>query len=73
MSDTQPDEIVCTEGSTTLLEHLREAYDGLLNVRGSTTDESFDDLLICFGARLLPDYYRVAGRGSPRQGGQMPS
>jgi hypothetical protein len=58
--DTQPDEIVCTEGSITLLERLREAYDGPLNVHGSTTDESFDEVLIRFGARLLPEYYRVA-------------
>ena len=37
-----------------MLERLREAYDGPLNVHGSTTDESFDEVLIRFGARLLP-------------------
>jgi hypothetical protein len=60
VADTQPDEVVCIEGSTTLLERLREGYGGPLNVHASTTDESFDAVLDRFGARLLPEFNKVA-------------
>jgi len=60
VADTQPDEVVCIEGSTTLLERLREGYGGPLNVHASTTDESFDAVLDRFGARLLPQFNKVA-------------
>jgi len=60
VADTQPDEVVCIEGSTTLFERLREGYDGPLNAHGSTTDDSFDAVLDDFGARLLPEFNKVA-------------
>jgi hypothetical protein len=60
VATTQPDEVVCIEGSTTLLERLREGYGGPLRVHGSATDESFDDVLAGFDARLAPEYYRLA-------------
>lgn len=59
-SDTQPDEVVCTEHSAPLLEGLREGYDGPLGVHRSVTDNSFDAVLDGFGARLLPEQYCLA-------------
>ena len=55
VSDTQPDEIVCTEQSIPLLEGLREAYDGPVGVHTSSLEARF-------GATALSDsgYYRIA-------------
>jgi hypothetical protein len=60
VSDTQPDEIVCTDQSIPLLERLREVYDGPIGVHAIAGDSSSDELLDPFGAKLLPEYYRVA-------------
>jgi len=60
VSDTQPDEIVCTDPSTPLLKGLREGYDGPLGVHGNATDKSFDAVLDSFDAKLLPEYHRLA-------------
>jgi hypothetical protein len=53
VSDTQPDELVCTEQSVALLECLREAFDGPIGVHGGTAD-------IGFGIARLPDYHHIA-------------
>jgi hypothetical protein len=55
VSDTQPDEIVCTEPSIPLLEGLREAYDGPVGVHTSSLEARF-------GATALSEsgYCRIA-------------
>jgi hypothetical protein len=55
VSDTQPDEIVCTEQSIPLLEGLREAYDGPVGVHTSSLEARF-------GATALSESgdYRIA-------------
>lgn len=63
VSDAQPDEIVGTDYQSTplLVESLRGVYDGPLGIHGSRGgDDSFDEILSRFGARLLPECYRVA-------------
>src|ERR1700759_2030587 len=41
VSDTQPDEIVCTDGSITLLEHIREVYNGPVGVHTNNLETRF--------------------------------
>lgn len=63
VSDAQPDEIVGTEYQSTplLVESLRRVYKGPLGIhRSRGGDDSFDEILGRFGARLLPECYRVA-------------
>lgn len=63
VSDAQPDEIVGTEYQSTplLVESLRGVYNGPLGIHGSRGgDDSFDEILVRFGAGLLPECYRVA-------------
>ena len=55
VSDTQPDEIVCTEQSIPLLEVLREVYDGPVGVHTNNLDARFGAT-----ARSESDYYRIA-------------
>jgi hypothetical protein len=55
VANTEPDEIVCTEGSITLLEHIREVYDGPLRVHANNLEARF-------GATALSEsgYYSIA-------------
>jgi len=62
VSDTQPDEIVCTDYQSIpfLVGGLREVYDGPLSVHGDPKNDPFDEMLSRFGARLLREHHQIA-------------
>lgn len=53
VSDTEPNEVVCTEATLSLLEGLRKVYDGPIGVHASSIEAGFE-------ITALPNYYRIA-------------
>ncbi len=53
IGEVQPDEIVCIEGSTALLDQLRDVFDGPIGVHGGHVEE-------CHQVTRLPAVYDIA-------------
>jgi len=65
VADERPDEIVCTEGSVTLLDRLQEVFDGPIGVHGGIFETRHE-------VTALPAVYEIApGWVSVRDGGDI--
>ncbi|MEN4446422.1 hypothetical protein [Mycobacterium sp. SM3041] len=71
IDEERPDEIVCIEGSATLLDHLREAFDGPIGVHGGHFE-------VRHRVTKLPAFHDIApgwistGTDTENEGGQVP-